>query len=82
MISIYLSNSVFEVRRVESLCEEPHVVAVVLVYFIRQLHQLQPDIHQSLVGDLILGALLGGERALLQVGIHHVHLQNLTILQN
>merc|ERR1719244_445443 len=70
-------DPVLEVWRVESLLEEPHVGVMVPVNLIRQLHHLQSHVHQSLVGSLILGGLLGCEGALLQVVIDHVHLHDL-----
>ena len=73
----HLSNSVLEVRGVESLSEESHVGVMVLVNLIGELHQLQSHVHQALIGELILSALLGSEGGLLEVGIDQVHLHHL-----
>ena len=75
----YFSNPVLQVWRVESLSEESHITVVVFVDLKRKVHQLQPHVHQPLVSNLILGALLGGEGTVLQVGVHQVHLQYLQI---
>ena len=47
------------------------------VNFIGEVDHLQPDVHQLLIRELILWGLLGNEGALLQVVVHHVHLNNL-----
>ena len=47
------------------------------VYFVAELYELEPDVHEPLVGRLVLLRLLGEEGGVLQVRVHIVHLNDL-----
>ena len=53
------------------------LLSVLPVNLVAELDELKPDVHEALVGRLVLRRLLGQERRVLQVRVHVVHLDNL-----